>query len=66
MTVRETFDFAGRCFGVGARYELLAEVSRREKESGIKPDPQIDAFMKAISVAGQETSLVTDYVLKVS
>lgn len=65
MTVRETLDFSGRCFGVGARYELLAELSRREKQSGIKPDPVIDAFMKAISVAGQKTNLVTDSILKV-
>ena len=60
MTVRETLDFSGRCLGVGTRYELLAELSRREKEAGIKPDPEIDAFMRAT-----ETNLVTDYVLKV-
>ncbi|KAK0584985.1 hypothetical protein LWI29_021690 [Acer saccharum] len=65
MTVRETLDFSGRCLGVGTRYELLAELSRREKDAGIKPDPEIDAFMKATAVAGQETSLVTDYVLKI-
>ncbi|XP_051120010.1 pleiotropic drug resistance protein 2-like [Andrographis paniculata] len=65
MTVRETLDFSGRCFGVGARYELLAELSRRERDVGIKPDPEIDAFMKSIAVAGQKTSLVTDYVLKI-
>lgn len=65
MTVRETLDFSGRCLGVGTRYELLAELSRREKEAGIKPDPEIDAFMKATAMAGQETSLVTDYILKV-
>ncbi|KAJ0704849.1 putative ABC-type sulfate transporter [Helianthus annuus] len=65
MTVRETLDFAGRCLGVGTRYDLLAELSRREKLEGIKPDPEIDAFMKATAVAGQESSLVTDYVLKI-
>ncbi|KAJ0102720.1 hypothetical protein Patl1_05926 [Pistacia atlantica] len=65
MTVRETMDFSGRCLGVGAKYELLAELSRREKEAGIKPDPEIDAFMKATAMAGQETSLATDYVLKI-
>ncbi|KAJ9684813.1 hypothetical protein PVL29_017010 [Vitis rotundifolia] len=64
MTVRETLDFSGRCLGVGTRYDLLAELSRREKEAAIKPDPEIDAFMKATAMAGQETSLVTDYVLK--
>ncbi|XAR69717.1 hypothetical protein NMG60_11001418 [Bertholletia excelsa] len=65
MTVRETLDFSGRCLGVGTRYEMLVELSRREKEAGIKPDPEIDAFMKATAMAGQETSLVTDYVLKI-
>ncbi|XWS43446.1 hypothetical protein CRYUN_Cryun16bG0104500 [Craigia yunnanensis] len=65
MTVRETLDFSGRCLGVGTRYEMLSELSRREKESGIKPDSDIDAFMKATAVAGQETSLVTDYILKI-
>ena len=44
---------------------MLAEISRREKEAGIKPDPEIDAYMKATALAGQKTSLVTDYVLKV-
>ncbi|KAK4487149.1 hypothetical protein RD792_006464 [Penstemon davidsonii] len=65
MTVRETLDFSGRCLGVGTRYDLLAELSRREKEAGIKPDPEIDAFMKATAIAGQESSLVTDYILKI-
>lgn len=65
MTVRETLDFSGRCLGVGTRYDLLVELSRREKEAGIKPDPEIDAYMKATAMAGQETSLITDYVLKV-
>ncbi|KAK7343909.1 hypothetical protein VNO77_13026 [Canavalia gladiata] len=65
MTVRETLDFSGRCLGVGTRHELLMELTRREKQAGIKPDPEIDAFMKATAMAGQETSLITDYVLKI-
>ncbi|KAF8009455.1 hypothetical protein BT93_J0445 [Corymbia citriodora subsp. variegata] len=65
MTVRETLDFSGRCLGVGTRYEMLAELSRREREAGIKPDPEIDSFMKATAIAGQETSLMADYVLKI-
>ncbi|CAL5418058.1 unnamed protein product [Camellia sinensis] len=64
MTVRETLDFSGRCLGVGTRYEMMVELSRREKELSIKPDPEIDAFMKATTVSGQETSLITDFVLK--
>ncbi|KAG5152500.1 hypothetical protein JHK84_028972 [Glycine max] len=65
MTVRETLDFSGRCLGVGTRHELLLELIKREKQAGLKPDPEIDAFMKATAVEGQETSLITDYVLKV-
>ena len=66
LTVRETFDFSGRFLGVGSRYEILEELSRREKEAGIEPDPEIDTFMKATSMSGQQTSLITDYVLKAS
>ncbi|XVF07652.1 hypothetical protein REPUB_Repub06bG0158000 [Reevesia pubescens] len=65
MTVRETLDFSDRCLGVGTRYELLSELSTREKEARIKPDYEIDAFMKATAVVGQETSLVTEYILKI-
>eukprot|EP00250_Pteridium_aquilinum_P022353 c25359_g2_i2 orf=102-4673(+) len=65
MTVRETLDFSGRCQGVGTRYDMLMELSRREKMAGIEPDPDIDAFMKACSVEGAEASLVTDYILKI-
>ncbi|KAJ4847789.1 hypothetical protein Tsubulata_003348 [Turnera subulata] len=64
MTVRETLDFSARCLGVGTRYEMMVELSRREKDAGIKPDPEIDAFMKATAVPGQESSLETDYILK--
>jgi ABC-type multidrug transport system ATPase subunit/ABC-type multidrug transport system permease subunit len=65
MTVRETMDFSGRCQGVGTRYDMLVELSRREKQAGIKPDRDIDVFMKAVALEGQETSLVTDYILKI-
>ena len=65
MTVRETLDFSGRCLGVGTRYHMLVELSRREKDADIKPYPEIDAYMKSTAMAGMETSLITDYVLKV-
>ncbi|ESW34862.1 hypothetical protein PHAVU_001G187800 [Phaseolus vulgaris] len=65
MTVRETLDFTGRCLGVGTRYEMLEELLRREKQKGIKPDADIDAFMKATVISGQKTNLQTDYVLKI-
>ncbi|PWZ03903.1 ABC transporter G family member 39 [Zea mays] len=59
MTVRETLAFFARCQGVGTRYAF-----KKEKESNIKPDPDVDVYMKAISVEGQE-SVVTDYILKI-
>ncbi|KAK2646907.1 hypothetical protein Ddye_022102 [Dipteronia dyeriana] len=65
MTVRETFDFSARCQGIGDRAEIMMEVSKREKQVGIVPDPDIDAYMKAISVEGQKSTLQTDYILKI-
>ncbi|KAL6556565.1 transcription factor [Orobanche gracilis] len=65
MTVRETLAFSARCQGVGSRYEMLAELSRREKAANIKPDPDIDIYMKAAATEGDEASVVTDYTLKV-
>ncbi|CAL9165196.1 unnamed protein product [Musa hybrid cultivar] len=65
MTVRETLAFSARCQGVGSRYDMLTELSRREKAANIKPDPDIDIFMKATSIDGQETNVITDYILKV-
>ncbi|KAK9054686.1 hypothetical protein SSX86_025765 [Deinandra increscens subsp. villosa] len=64
MTVRETLAFSARCQGVGSRYDMLAELSRRERDANIKPDPDIDIFMKAAATKGQEASVVTDYTLK--
>ncbi|KAF7843300.1 pleiotropic drug resistance protein 1-like [Senna tora] len=65
MTVRETLAFSARCQGVGSRYDMLTELARREKAANIKPDPDIDVYMKATATEGQEASLVTDYVLKI-
>ncbi|KAF6154169.1 hypothetical protein GIB67_016421, partial [Kingdonia uniflora] len=64
MTLRETLAFAARCQGPGTGYEMLAELSRREKAANIKPDPDIDVYMKAAALEGQEASVVTDYILK--
>ncbi|CAN4128178.1 unnamed protein product [Withania somnifera] len=65
MTVRETLAFSARCQGVGAKYEILAELARREKEENIKPDPDVDIFMKSAWNEGQEANVVTDYTLKI-
>ncbi|XP_028551888.1 ABC transporter G family member 44 isoform X1 [Dendrobium catenatum] len=65
MTVRETLMFSARCQGVGCRYDMLTELSRREKAANIKPDPDIDVFMKARSMEGKETGVNTDYIMKI-
>ncbi|CAM0876435.1 unnamed protein product [Alopecurus aequalis] len=65
MTVRETLAFSARCQGVGSRYDMLTELARREKAANIKPDPDLDVYMKAISVGGQDTNIITDYILKI-
>nr|XP_043640211.1 pleiotropic drug resistance protein 1-like isoform X1 [Erigeron canadensis] len=65
MTVRETLAFSARCQGVGANYEMLADLARREKEANVKPDPDLDVYMKAASLQGQKASVVTEYVIKI-
>ncbi|KAI3761584.1 hypothetical protein L1987_52004 [Smallanthus sonchifolius] len=65
MTVKETLDFSARCQGVGSRLELLTELARREKELGIFPEPEVDLFMKATAIEGDQSSLITYYTLKI-
>ncbi|XP_010249907.1 PREDICTED: ABC transporter G family member 32 [Nelumbo nucifera] len=65
MTVRETLEFSGRCQGVGFKYDMLLELTRREKNAGIKPDEDLDIFMKALALGGQKTNLVVEYILKI-
>ncbi|KAK0607563.1 hypothetical protein LWI29_016774 [Acer saccharum] len=65
MTVRETLDFSACCQGIGDRAGIMMEVSKREKQAGIVPNPDIDAYMKAISVQGLKSTLQTDYMLKI-
>ena len=43
-------DFLGHCLGVGTRYEALVVLSRRERQAGIKPDPEIDAIHEGYSI----------------
>ncbi|KAK8998889.1 hypothetical protein V6N11_070068 [Hibiscus sabdariffa] len=65
MTVRETLDFSARFQGIGSRAEIMNAISQREKQAGIVPNPDIDAYMKAISIEGMESTLQTDYILKI-
>ncbi|XP_065851098.1 ABC transporter G family member 32 isoform X2 [Euphorbia lathyris] len=65
MTVRETLELAGCCQGVGFKNDMLLELARREKIAGIKPDEDLDIFMKSMALGGQETSLVVEYIMKI-
>ncbi|CAA0822386.1 ABC transporter G family member 36 [Striga hermonthica] len=65
MTVKETLDFSARCQGVGSRYDLLSELARRERAAGIFPEAEVDLFMKATAMQGVESSLITDYTLRI-
>ncbi|KAH9676829.1 ABC transporter G family member 37 [Citrus sinensis] len=60
MTVRETVDFSARCQGVGSREEIMMELSRREKEAGIIPDPDIDTYMKILGLDVCADTMVGD------
>ncbi|GJY22822.1 ABC transporter G family member 35-like protein, partial [Tanacetum coccineum] len=65
MTVKETLDFSARCQGVGSRLEMLTELARREKEAGIFPEAEVDLFMKATAIEGDNSSLITYYTLRI-
>ncbi|KAK8969959.1 Pleiotropic drug resistance protein 1 [Platanthera guangdongensis] len=65
MTVRETLSFSAMFQGIGSRYEMLTELARREKAANIKPDPDIDVFMKASAMEGKKDGVIADYILKI-
>lgn len=44
--------------------EELEELRKREKEKGITPDWELDAFMKAEIRKGKKESIITDLVIK--
>nr|XP_024391802.1 ABC transporter G family member 36-like isoform X3 [Physcomitrium patens] len=64
MTVRETLAFSAKCQGIGTRYELLEEVTRREKEAGIYPEADVDAYMKMSALQGHQHNVGVDYTLR--
>ncbi|KAJ6777679.1 ABC TRANSPORTER G FAMILY MEMBER 31-LIKE [Salix koriyanagi] len=63
LTVRETLDFAacwqGASDGFGVQLEItkgyMEDLVRLEKEKNIRPNPEVDAFMKASSVGDIQT-----------
>ncbi|XP_009614154.1 ABC transporter G family member 31 isoform X1 [Nicotiana tomentosiformis] len=66
LTVRETLDYAARFQGASQGFaDYMKDIDRLEKERNIRPNSEIDAYMKASSVGGKKHSVSTDYVLKV-
>ncbi|KAK7309273.1 hypothetical protein RJT34_05851 [Clitoria ternatea] len=60
MTLKETLDFSARCQGVGTRYDLLAELARREKEAGRFPEAELDLFMEILGLNICKDTIVGD------
>ncbi|KAI7731737.1 LOW QUALITY PROTEIN: hypothetical protein M8C21_021628, partial [Ambrosia artemisiifolia] len=65
MTVRETLQFAECCQGFGYKKDMIMELLRREKNAGIRPDEDLDIFIKTVALGEDKTSLVVDYLMKI-
>ncbi|CAI9106961.1 OLC1v1006213C1 [Oldenlandia corymbosa var. corymbosa] len=66
LTVRETLDFAARCQGASEGFAgYMKDLNSLEQERNIRPNPDIDAFMKASTVRGKRNNVSTDYYLKI-
>nr|XP_043609157.1 ABC transporter G family member 32-like isoform X2 [Erigeron canadensis] len=65
MTVRETLQFAEKCQGFGHKQGMIMELLRREKNAGIRPDEDLDIFIKTVALGENETSLVVEYLMKI-
>ncbi|KAG0587732.1 hypothetical protein KC19_2G187600 [Ceratodon purpureus] len=64
LTVRETLDFSAHVQGVGPQFEILEEVTKREKQAGLRPDADVDTYMKATALPGTNGSLAVEYTLR--
>ncbi|CAI0544500.1 unnamed protein product, partial [Linum tenue] len=65
LTVRETFDYAARWQGATNAFGCMDDLARLEEENNIRPNPAIDAFMKASVVGSKQHNISTDYILRV-
>ncbi|KAL3152681.1 hypothetical protein ABBQ38_012276 [Trebouxia sp. C0009 RCD-2024] len=64
LTLQETLDFSARCQGTSIYQAMLNALREREKKSGIKPDPDLDAFMKAQATEGKNGSVNSELILR--
>ena len=60
LTVRETFEFAARCQGVGLKAANLERLLQMEQEKNITPDPAVDTYMKADALSGNKHSVTAE------
>ncbi|XP_076908739.1 ABC transporter G family member 32-like [Bidens hawaiensis] len=65
MTVRETLQFAECCQGFGYKKDMIMELLRREENAGIRPDEDLDIFIKTVALGENKTSLVVNYLMKI-
>ncbi|KAJ0958836.1 putative iron-chelate-transporting ATPase [Helianthus annuus] len=68
MTVRETLQFAEGCQGFGYKKGIFKYdygTSKKEKNAGIRPDEDLDIFIKTVALGEDKTSLVVDYLMKI-
>lgn len=65
MTVRETLRFAEYCQGFGYKQDMIMELLRREKNAGIRPDEDLDLFIKTVALGENKASLVVEYLMKI-
>ncbi|OAE27422.1 hypothetical protein AXG93_3911s1040 [Marchantia polymorpha subsp. ruderalis] len=65
LTVRETLLYSAKCQGVGPFSEMLAELLQKEQQMNIRPDPEVDMYMKARATPGLASHVLTEYALKI-
>lgn len=58
--MRETFEFAARCQGVGLKAANMRRLLELEEEKGITPDPEVDAYMKASATSGDKHGITAE------
>ncbi|KAL5166620.1 Pleiotropic drug resistance protein TUR2 [Glycine soja] len=64
MTIRETLAFFARCQGIETRYEMLAELLRRQKAANIKPDLDLDIYMKILGTKVCADTMIGDVMIQ--
>lgn len=48
-----------------AAADFLRQIREKEKELQLKPDPAIDAYLKATALSGKRQNAVTNFIMRV-